>query len=551
VPLWVWAAIRELMGSSYAQIVVVAVNGRAPEQAPEEWPARLRRNAERLLTRVDALSDRRVPAKHDAFRSRDAGPLLAGVPVLHVDPAPPEAPETFGPDHLAELRALELDVLVRLGFPVLRGGILDVARSSVWSFDHGDREAGHGSPVAFWEVHDAAPVTVATLRLLSNDEGGDLELARTTSATVPTSVRRNRNALYWKALPLLPRALQRLQLEGDATFLANARRTTAAATPDATQAPREPNLTDLAVHATRRLGRLAGIAGRTLLMRRQWILFYTLADDLVTDGAGLRPLIPPIDRFWADPHVLRVDGRYFVFVEELEFAADKGRIAVIEIDDAGQPSAARTVLEEVHHLSYPFVFEHDGDFYMIPESSERRTVDLYRASSFPDRWTFVEHLLTNINAVDATLLFEGDRWWLFASVTEHRGANSGELNLYSSDRLTGGEWRLHPSSPLSTDVSNSRPAGAILRRDGRLIRPAQDGSGVYGRAIRLQEVLALSEREYGEREIGVIEARWDPRITRTHTLAHVERLTVLDALWHRWRWSTNHGVQGAADSAVD
>lgn len=544
VPVWVWTAIRELTASSYAQIVVVTLNHAPRQKRQQGWLERLRSTAGRLLERVDVLTDRRIPAKHDAFRSRDARPLLAGIPILPIDPAPPDASETFGNDDVARLRTLDLDVLVRFGFEALRGEILDVARSGVWAFRHGDEEPGLRSPVGFWEVHDVAPLTVATLRILSNGDAGDLVLARTTSTTVPTSLRRNRNALYWKALPLLPRALQRLQLDGDEAFRANVNVVDADPGPRS-KTIRPPEPVDLAVHAVRRFGRLVSIAGQMLLKRQQWVLFYALADDLVTDGSRLRPLIPPIDRMWADPHVVQVGDRYFVFIEELEFGASKGRIAVIEIDNDGRASSARTVLEEDHHLSYPFVFEHDGDLLMIPESSERRTIDLYRATSFPDRWTFVEHLMTDLHAVDATVFRERDRWWLFASVTVHRGAHSGELNLYSSEQLTGGAWRLHPASPVSSDVSNSRPAGAILRRGGRLVRPAQDGSGAYGRAIRLQGILELSEDAYREREIGVIEATWDPRITRTHTLAHVGRLTVLDALWPRWRWSGGSAARGS------
>ena len=258
----------------------------------------------------------------------------------------------------------------------------------------------------------------------------------------------------------------------------------------------------------------------------------------------LRAIRPPRDRFWADPHVLQVEGRYYVFVEELVFASGKGRIAVIEIDAVGQVSPARVVLEEPHHLSYPFVFEHEGDHFMVPESSARGTVDLYRATSFPDRWELVEHLMTDIDAVDATLIHEGERWWCFASVTGHQGAGSGALNLYSSDRLEGGTWQLHPASPISTDVVGARPAGAILRRNGRLYRPAQDGSGAYGRAIVLYEILKLSAADYRERVATSIEPAWSDRITRTHTLAHAGRLTVLDALWPRGRW-------GSTSSAIE
>ena len=39
----------------------------------------------------------------------------------------------------------------------------------------------------------------------------------------------------------------------------------------------------------------------------------------------------PADRFWADPHVVERDGRYWVFLEEWIYATQKGHIAVLEI----------------------------------------------------------------------------------------------------------------------------------------------------------------------------------------------------------------------------
>jgi hypothetical protein len=98
-------------------------------------------------------------------------------------------------------------------------------------------------------------------------------------------------------------------------------------------------------------------------------------------------------------------------------------------------------------------------------------------------------------------------------------------------------------------VTASRPAGAILRRNGRLYRPAQDGSGLYGRAVKLHEILELSETTYREELVTSIEPNWNDRVSRTHTLAHVGRLTVVDALWTRARWSAPSTAQRNDETA--
>jgi hypothetical protein len=541
VPAWAWTAMQELSTSAVARLIAVATL--APNGSSRPGP---RDTARRIVERIDALADRPIAADLDAFAMRDATPLLAGVPVLTMRRVETEAEGTFAKDDVAALEALNLDVLLWFGGGQLRGDILRAARLGAWAFEHGDDRVKRGGPTAFWEVHEGWPVIGASLKILTGAVDRDRTVARISIATIPTSVRRTRNALAWTALPMLDRSLRRLAVEGRTAFLERIDAVEMAPAFYSNRLFRSPTLADLAVHAARRTGRVAALLARTALSRRQWTLFLGVADDLIEACWRLRPLPPPAEAFWADPHIVQFGDRYLVFIEEVMYASGKGHISVIEVDSAGRASPARTVLEEPYHLSNPFVIEDDGAYYMIPESSGNATVDLYRATSFPDRWTFVEHLLTDINAVDGTLLRAHDRWWLFANVTRHPGASDGQLELYSSDRLVGGEWRLHPASPLSTDVRGSRPAGAILRRNGRLYRPGQDGSGTYGRAIALYEILELTDTTYREQLVTSIEPNWHDRIRRTHTLAHVGRLTVLDALWLRNRWTLRRS-RGPAD----
>ncbi len=73
-------------------------------------------------------------------------------------------------------------------------------------------------------------------------------------------------------------------------------------------------------------------------------------------------------------------------------------------DDAWSPP--RTVLERDHHLSYPFVFEHEGAIYMLPETGEAGRIELHRAVEFPDHWELDRVLLDGLTALDATLHVE-------------------------------------------------------------------------------------------------------------------------------------------------
>ncbi len=104
-------------------------------------------------------------------------------------------------------------------------------------------------------------------------------------------------------------------------------------------------------------------------------------------------------------------------------------------------------------------------------------------------------MISDIYAVDSTLLNYNNRWWLFANVKTESGASSwDELHLFFADDLLSTAWTPHPLNPIVSDVSNARPAGPIFAHDGALYRPAQDCSLRYGFRIDL-----LTETSYAEK----------------------------------------------------
>ena len=189
-------------------------------------------------------------------------------------------------------------------------------------------------------------------------------------------------------------------------------------------------------------------------------------------------------------------------------------------------SPPHKVLECDHHLSYPFVFEHERAIYMLPETGEAGRVELYRAVEFPDSWRLDRVLLDGLTALDATLHIEAGLLWLFANIVEGHG-DKGELWLFSSRSLDG-KWRPHPQNPIVTDPGTARPAGRLFRRGGVLIRPGQDCSRRYGEAVVLNRVDALSTTEYRETPVDRIEADWMPGIEATHTYTFDSRCECFD-----------------------
>jgi len=241
---------------------------------------------------------------------------------------------------------------------------------------------------------------------------------------------------------------------------------------------------------------------------------------------GWRDLPDDRRRFYADPFPIERNGRLFVFVEDFAHALGYGVVSAIEFDAAGPVGAPRAVLDTGSHLSYPFVFEHRGMVWMVPESTAAGTVDLYRATSFPGGWIKEATLLSGIAASDATLLEFNGRWWMFATVRAG-GSFSDALHIWSAPEPLG-PWQPHRGNPVLVDIATARPGGRVVQRNGRLIRPFQDCAAGYGAALGLAEITRLDDDGFAQRVDTVLRpgAEWAGR--RLHTLNRAGRLECID-----------------------
>jgi hypothetical protein len=200
--------------------------------------------------------------------------------------------------------------------------------------------------------------------------------------------------------------------------------------------------------------------------------------------------------FIADPFIIEYDSKYYMFFEVLDKSTGKGIIGLATSGNGGEWRYERIVLKESYHLSYPHVFKFNGEFYMIPESSEANRVFLYKAQNFPYEWE-IDCELLNGQYVDSSIFHYDNKWWMFAG-------QSGKLHLFFSNKLEG-EWKKHPKSPLITnDFIITRPGGRVIVDKNKIYRYAQDGEPNYGRAVRVFNIKQLSEKEYVEEEVNLI-----------------------------------------------
>ena len=58
----------------------------------------------------------------------------------------------FNESDIQEIKSRNLDFIIRFGFGILKGEILNAAKWGIWSFHHGDEQFFRGGPPGFWEI---------------------------------------------------------------------------------------------------------------------------------------------------------------------------------------------------------------------------------------------------------------------------------------------------------------------------------------------------------------------------------------------------------------
>ena len=231
-------------------------------------------------------------------------------------------------------------------------------------------------------------------------------------------------------------------------------------------------------------------------------------------------------RYAADPFGIERDGTLHVFFEDYDLRAARGTIARVEIGSDGAVSKPVLVLDPGVHSSYPFLFEHDGRVFLLPETAALGRLVLYEAASFPDDFRPVATLLEGVPAVDASVVEHDGRWWMFATRRD-RGANHSLSIWHAPEPL--GPWSPHAANPVKIDARSARPGGRPYVVDGVLFRPSQDSSRAYGGRIVINRVDVLTPTAFSEQQVGAIEPPpGTPYRDGLHTLSAAGSRTLVD-----------------------
>ncbi len=454
-----------------------------------------------------------VPAPESEPLSAALGAVLAAERLLVPAPrrtALPDLP-VFRLEPAAAVRDAALDVILDLGGGAVDDGLAKAAAHGLWRV----------AAAPLRDVIAGATCTEATLLRHGGGVGPARIIARAVYDTKPLATH-NAAYVFEKSAQVILREVKRLALQGVVADLG----------PEVLPAPVTPSgarayLRQTAGKTVERLGKW--VERRRGIVRQGFTLRIGHGAPLNFDPAVARPVKMPEGGLWADPFLIAQDRAVYCFFEDVDPVAGRGHISVGRVTEAGL-AEVQVALKMPHHMSYPFVFHHDGALLMMPEVHAAGRLEIWRCTGFPTKWELYSTAFEGTPVADSTLLERDGVWWLFTHISRDRfGDFCSDLHVFRVDgpQLTG--LVPHRLNPVVTDASTARGGGRIHAAEGRLLRFSQDNSaGSYGGALNVMEILRLDLEHYEERRLRHITPDFAPGLSGTHHFDALDGWFVID-----------------------
>lgn len=505
VPVWVARMLERIRDSGHAKLIVLAFIGdnSATQEDLAKHLAKLHHQLDKAIFRPDP----------NPLEQLDVRTVHPTVPLLQSDPG----------KWSFLLKFADLDIFINLSQDRVPEALLHAARYGIWSLRGNDKRITTSTGIGWLDLQGEGSLIHCAVEA---QRGTCVQMvARSVMAANRYSFTHNQKSFLWRAASLLPKTIKQLYLIGEEKFFSEAESVESA---KKVSKRASGDVVDIALKQF--VGKVTNKARKRRLEDR-WILMAGVrSDENILSWDKLKPIIPPHGAYWADPFVVHKDSKTFIFFEEFIHKTGLGRISYIEFQPDGSISKSQPILEKPYHLSYPFIFEYGGEYYMIPETAQQRAIDMYRCVRFPDQWVYHKTVMRNVRAVDATLIEHNGLWWMFVNIAGEGGSTWDELHLFYANDPLSDEWIPHPMNPVISDVRSARPAGHIYSRDGKLIRPSQDSSLRYGYALNLNRITVLNTEEYEEELMERLEPPANGNILAVHTHNFSGNLTVVDAM---------------------
>lgn len=246
------------------------------------------------------------------------------------------------------------------------------------------------------------------------------------------------------------------------------------------------------------------------------------------------------DRFFADPFLLSVsDSLIEVLVEEFMYETNKGRIALLQVDARDFSLINRkTILELDTHLSYPAIMCWNNKKFIYPENGADKRISLYEFNEFDMTCRFYRDILStrNLNEIDdvvwpadSTIFEHNQKYWLFMTPD----VENSKLMIFNSN-MPIENYKQQTKIGKTNNIENSRAAGNLFKCNGVIYRPVQNCREGYGKSIKIQRIIELSEDNFQEETVMELHPCSNIYNRGLHTINFKKNLCVVDGRGYRY-----------------
>jgi methionyl-tRNA formyltransferase len=405
----------------------------------------------------------------------------------------------FDEKSVEQIKQYSLDFILRFGFNVLSGEILNCAKHGIWSFHHNQPEKIRGGPPVFWEIIENHDTVGFILQQLTEklDAGfilarGEVELRKyAPNESYDNLMHSSKWALRNAVLQLANNTLVKEKCNSLAKVY------------------KRPNNGYAILFLLKWFNhRLQFYYSKYIQKAPYWQSFARHKNQII----AFQP--PSINQFTAD--IFPVSNANVVLAEVFSFNIGKAKIGLY---NKNGNFIRYLSLNPNLHFSFPFTIYHEGKNWLLPECPTQSQLKIYALNvAFEIE---EEHVILNQNLCDAILFHFHETWFLIGTEHPYQQQN---LKIFYADSLLG-NYKPHFLQPVKMDVTSARNAGRIFYKNGKWIRPVMDNVKEYGGRLRFFEIEKLSKTEFKESEVSASKIVENFDIDRVHTF-HIEEDSV-------------------------
>lgn len=210
-------------------------------------------------------------------------------------------------------------------------------------------------------------------------------------------------------------------------------------------------------------------------------------------------LLKPGIRYWyADPIPCSINDTDYVFVEKYDRFKQVGYIGVGEIKN-GKLTRPKTILKRKTHMSFPVVICYKGQYYMFPESSATKSIEIYIMKDDPYHWEHYYSIQLNKKIVDTAVSVRENHLLLLTGI-EQENALFVKRQIVRVDYLEDINRISFQIGYIDSEASLKVRNGGNFQGEYRIIQESTDTD--YGMFLLLNKILEFSQEKIVEKFCG-------------------------------------------------